>query len=117
MFKLLLQTLDARISKTTALTPIDFVWTKHLELKPEELHSRYAMFITISSATEGKLRWERMDDFLTARDAEYQDLVRRRLHWAGSIGSVLSVSSCSWHSIWYWRRCSELAFEFMAVPS
>jgi hypothetical protein len=60
-----LQTLDARISKITALTPADFAWTKHLELQPDELRFGTRVHYDFVG-DEGKRWWERIDDFLTA---------------------------------------------------
>jgi hypothetical protein len=60
-----LQTLDERISKIAALKHADFAWTQHLELKTGEI--RFGAQVHYDFAgDEGKRRWERIDDFLTA---------------------------------------------------
>jgi hypothetical protein len=60
-----LQTLDTHIAKIVTLTPNDLAWTRHLELSSQEiLFGRSIHYDFVGE--EGKLWWERIDDFLTA---------------------------------------------------
>lgn len=60
-----LQTLDTHIAKIVTLTPNDLVWTSNLELSAQEtLFGRSIHFDF--EGKEGKLWWDRIDDFLTA---------------------------------------------------
>ena len=60
-----LQTLDACISSTKTLTHTDLAWTTHLQLQPNELLFGARVHCDFVGE-EGKVWWERIDDFLTA---------------------------------------------------
>lgn len=60
-----LQTLDSHIAKFVTLTPNDLVWTRHLELTPQEILFGQNIHYDLVGE-EGKRWWERIDDFLTA---------------------------------------------------